>query len=87
LLSARDTPGQLWQLTPESFPCDESAVSARVDVRSVIAQKLRAIRAHRTQLAADHALLLLDEASALQVLGIERFRCCDGLPGDPVTCG
>lgn len=87
LLVARGTPGQLWHLTPESFSCSERDVSARVDVRGVIAQKLRAIRAHRTQLAADHALLLIDEASALQVLGSERFRCCDGLPGDPLTCG
>jgi LmbE family N-acetylglucosaminyl deacetylase len=79
------TPGQLWRLTPEHFVCTEDDVSARVDVRSVIPQKLRAIRAHRTQLAADHALSLIDADAAQRVLGIERFRCADGLDGDPVA--
>ena len=85
VLEAQGTKAQLWQLTPEQFPCTEQDVSARVDVRSVIAQKLQAIRAHRTQLAADHALRVIDEASALHTLGIERFRCTDNLPGDPLT--
>jgi N-acetyl-1-D-myo-inositol-2-amino-2-deoxy-alpha-D-glucopyranoside deacetylase len=84
-LMAAGTPGQLWQLEPRHFPCSERDVSARVDVTHVITQKLRAIRAHRTQLAHDHALLLLDERSARQTIGIERFRCADGLQGDPVT--
>jgi len=84
-LNAAGTPGQLWHLTPEHFVLTDDDVSARVDVRSVLTQKLRAIRAHRTQLAADHLLSLIDELSAQRVLGIERFRCADGLSGDPVT--
>lgn len=86
LLEDAGTPGQLWHLGPEHFLCAEQDVSARVDVRSVLAQKLRSIRSHRTQLAPDHALSLLDEASAQRVLGVERFRCADGLGGDPITC-
>lgn len=85
VLAAQGTKAQLWHLTPEQFPRGESDVSARVDVRSVIAQKLQAIRAHRTQLAADHALRVIDEATAREVLGVERFRCTDGLSGDPLT--
>jgi LmbE family N-acetylglucosaminyl deacetylase len=84
-LAAAGTPGQLWHLQPQNFPCTERDVSARVDVTSVIAQKLRSIRSHRTQLAPDHALLLLDERLARKTIGIERFRCADGLAGDPVT--
>lgn len=83
-LAAAGTPGQLWKLTPEHFVVSEEDVSARVDVSSVLTQKLRAIRAHRTQLAADHALSLIDDAAAQRVLSIERFRCADGLGGDPL---
>lgn len=85
LLETQGTKAQLWHLRPDQFPCSEDDVSARVDVRSVIAQKLQAIRSHRTQLAADHALRLIDEVTAQQTLGIERFRCVDNLPGDPLT--
>lgn len=84
-LAAAGTPGQLWKLTPEHFVLTEQDVSARVDVGRVLAQKLRAIRAHRTQLAADHALSLIDDASARRALNIERFRCADGLSGDPLS--
>lgn len=87
VLETKGTKAQLWRLTPEQFPFAETEVSARVDVRSVLAQKLRAIRAHRTQLHSDHVLRLIDEASAQNTLGIERFRCTDSLPGDPLTCG
>ena len=83
-LAAAGTPGQLWHLTPEHFVLTEQDVSARVDVRSVLTQKLRAIRAHCTQLAPDHLLTLIDEHSAQRLLGIERFRCADGLSGDPL---
>jgi LmbE family N-acetylglucosaminyl deacetylase len=83
-LAAAGTPGQLWKLTPEHFVVSEDDVSARVDVSHVLAQKLRAIRAHRTQLAANHALALIDDAGAQRVLSIERFRCADGLSGDPL---
>lgn len=85
-MRAAGAPGQLWHLTPEDFILSEQDVSARVDVRSVLTQKLRAIRAHRTQLVADHLLSLIDDAAARRLLGIERFRCADGLSGDPVGC-
>jgi LmbE family N-acetylglucosaminyl deacetylase len=85
-LAKTGRPGQLWHLSPENFVLTEHDVSARVDVRSVVTQKLRAIRAHRTQLAPDHVFLLLDDTAAADHLGIERFRCADGLrQGDPLT--
>lgn len=82
-LAAAGTPGDLWHLTPEHFVLTEQDVTACVDVRSVLPQKLRAIRAHRTQLAANHLLSLIDDADADRLLGIERFRCADGLDGGP----
>jgi LmbE family N-acetylglucosaminyl deacetylase len=77
--------GHFWHLAPESFPLREADVSARVDVRGVMRRKLRSVRAHRTQLAADHVLTLIDESAAARCLGIERFRCADGLAGDPLS--
>ena len=77
--------GQLWHLMPEHFVLSEQDVSARVDVRSVLSQKLRAIRAHRTQLAEDHVFRVLEDAAAHRLLGVECFRCADRLDGDPVS--
>ena len=78
---------QLWSLTPEQFPLDATAITASVDVRAVLEQKLRALRSHRTQLKPDHALLLLSDDLAARFLGVEHFHCADGLAGDPLTCG
>jgi LmbE family N-acetylglucosaminyl deacetylase len=86
LLEAAGPTAQLWKLAKDSFVCSERDVSARVDVRSVLAQKLAAIRAHRTQLEADHVLRVLTTEAAERTLGSERFRCADGLSGDPLTC-
>lgn len=84
-LSAQSIAGQLWRLTAEHFLLSERDVSARVDVRSVLDEKLRAIRAHRTQLAPDHVLSLIEGELAQAFLGVERFRCADGLAGDPLA--
>jgi N-acetyl-1-D-myo-inositol-2-amino-2-deoxy-alpha-D-glucopyranoside deacetylase len=83
-LSAAGHAAQLWALRPEDFHVPASAITASVDVASVLSLKLRALRSHRTQLAADNALRLLDGELALRFLGTEHFRCADGLPGDPL---
>jgi N-acetyl-1-D-myo-inositol-2-amino-2-deoxy-alpha-D-glucopyranoside deacetylase len=85
-LRAAGTPGQLWSLQPEQFPVTEAEITARVEVTAVLARKLAAIRSHRTQLAADHALTLITDALAQRLLAQECFRCADGLAGDPLTC-
>jgi LmbE family N-acetylglucosaminyl deacetylase len=84
LLGALRVPAQLWSLRPQDFHVPASAISASVDVSSVLAQKQRALHSHRTQLAADNALRLLTPELAARFLGVEHFRCADGLPGDPV---
>jgi LmbE family N-acetylglucosaminyl deacetylase len=84
LLASVAPQGQLWGLSAEHFPVTEREVTAIVDVRAVLRQKLEALRCHRTQLAEDHALVLVDERAAGTTLGLERFRCADGLAGGPI---
>jgi N-acetyl-1-D-myo-inositol-2-amino-2-deoxy-alpha-D-glucopyranoside deacetylase len=83
-LKAAGHAAQLWSLRPEDFHVPAAAITASVDVSSVLPLKLRALHSHRTQLAADNALRLLDGELAQRFLGTEHFRCADGLPGDPL---
>lgn len=78
-------PSSLWSLSPKDFLATAAEVTARVDVSSVLAAKLRALRSHRTQLDADHLLLRLTPEVAADFLGTECFRCADGKPGDPLS--
>ena len=77
-------PVRFWDIDPGSFLARESEITASVDVSSVLDRKLAALRSHRTQLEADHALRLISAELAARHLSIEHFRCADGLPGDPV---
>jgi LmbE family N-acetylglucosaminyl deacetylase len=83
----RGRAAQLWDLTAEQFALDASAITGSVDVRAVLERKLRALHSHRTQLTRDHALSMLSGELAQRFLGVEHFRCADGLAGDPLTCG
>jgi LmbE family N-acetylglucosaminyl deacetylase len=83
-LSAAGTPGQLWALEPEQFPALESVITAEVDVTSVLSKKIKAIHCHRTQLARDNALALLEGKLAERFLGREFFHCADKLGGTPL---
>jgi LmbE family N-acetylglucosaminyl deacetylase len=87
---------ELWSLQPDHFTLREDSITASLDVRAVLGQKLRAILSHRTQLADNNALrLLAAHASeenergqcfrhfAERFLAVEHFRCADGLPGAP----
>jgi LmbE family N-acetylglucosaminyl deacetylase len=85
LLSTLGPPAQLWSLSPNNFHVREDEVSAHVDVTSVLDRKLIALRSHRTQLEPDNALAMLTPELAQRFLSIERFRCADGLPGDPIS--
>ena len=66
----RSLPHALWGLEPEAFGSDR-APSLSVDVRSVLTQKLAALRAHRTQLGPDHLLTALPLDLAERFLGTE----------------
>ena len=77
-------PAELWTLGPEHFVMGAEAITASVDVSSVLDRKLAALQCHRTQLEADNVLLHLTSDLARSFFGIEHFRCADGLPGGPL---
>jgi LmbE family N-acetylglucosaminyl deacetylase len=85
-LTRAGKPSQLWSLRPEQFALHADAITASVDVSTVLEQKLRAMRCHRTQLADDHVLTQLSLAEAQRFLSVEHFRCADDRPGDPLDC-
>jgi N-acetyl-1-D-myo-inositol-2-amino-2-deoxy-alpha-D-glucopyranoside deacetylase len=84
-LAAIGRPAQFWSLRPADFHASISAISASVDVTSVLEPKRAALHSHRTQLDADNALRLLTPELEARFLGVEHFSCADGLPGDPVS--
>jgi LmbE family N-acetylglucosaminyl deacetylase len=66
----RGLPTGLWGLEPDAFGSDRSATVA-IDVRPVLARKLAALRAHQTQLGADHLLSALPNDLAERFLAYE----------------
>jgi LmbE family N-acetylglucosaminyl deacetylase len=77
-------PSSLWTLGPEHFAVSPDAITASVDVSTVLERKLAALHCHRTQLEADNVLLYLTAELARSFFGTEHFRCADGLPGGPL---
>jgi LmbE family N-acetylglucosaminyl deacetylase len=75
---------RLWTLEPEQFVVPAAAITASVDVSSVLAQKLRSLHSHRTQFGVDNVLARLSGPLALRFLGSEHFRCADHLSGGPL---
>lgn len=70
-------PDSLWGLDPEAFGCVAAGPVTRVDVHSVLDRKLGALRAHRTQLGADHVLTRLPDDLAACHLGEEAWRIAE----------
>jgi N-acetyl-1-D-myo-inositol-2-amino-2-deoxy-alpha-D-glucopyranoside deacetylase len=68
----RKTTG-LWDIPPEDFGTDDLRGCFALDVRQYVPCKLRALRAHRTQISDGHALAALDFDLAERFLGVERF--------------
>lgn len=66
----RGLPHALWGLEPAAFGSDRAPTVA-IDVRTVLTQKLAALRAHRTQLGPDHLLTALPLDLAERFLGSE----------------
>jgi LmbE family N-acetylglucosaminyl deacetylase len=76
----RGLPTGLWGLEPADFG-SERELTLVVDVRPVLARKLAALRAHRTQVGADHLLAALPDDLAERHLGREGWA---GPPGGPL---
>jgi LmbE family N-acetylglucosaminyl deacetylase len=81
--AARGLPSSLWGLEPEAFGSPAEGLLTRVDVRPVLPRKLRALRAHRTQLDAGHLFTGLPDDLAGVHLGEETWRVAGG-PGRDV---
>jgi N-acetyl-1-D-myo-inositol-2-amino-2-deoxy-alpha-D-glucopyranoside deacetylase len=72
-LRRRGSGADLWDMPPEDFGTDELDAAFGLDVRRFAPRKLRALRAHRTQIADGHALAALDRELAERFLGVEHF--------------
>lgn len=72
--AARGLPVDLWGLQPEAFGSPRRDPAATIDVRPVLARKLRALRSHRSQLGGDHLLAALPDDLAARFLGAETWH-------------
>ena len=72
-LAARSEPTDLWGLEPAAFGAPPETIVETVDVRPQLALKLRALRAHRTQIAPGHLFHSLPDDLAEAYLGREFF--------------
>jgi N-acetyl-1-D-myo-inositol-2-amino-2-deoxy-alpha-D-glucopyranoside deacetylase len=72
-LEGRGLPTDLWDLEPQDFGSEPGDRAFALDLRPFAARKLRALRAHRTQLSGDHALAALEDDLAERFLGYEWF--------------
>jgi LmbE family N-acetylglucosaminyl deacetylase len=77
-LRARNLGGDLWGFAPEDFGTADLNGAFALDVRRLAARKLRALLAHRTQIAADNALGMLEPAMVERFLGTEWFAAVGG---------
>jgi N-acetylglucosamine malate deacetylase 2 len=75
----RNLPTGLWGLDASAFGVAR-ATAVDLDVRPVLRRKLRALRAHNTQFAADHLLAALPYDLAQRLLGTESWAAADGAP-------
>jgi len=66
----RGLPVGLWGLEPEAFGSDRTPTVV-IDVRRALSSKLAALRAHRTQVGADHLFAALPEDLAEHFLAFE----------------
>ena len=71
--AARDLAVGLWDLHPAAFDAPAAPPALTIDVRSVVALKMRALAAHRTQFAADHLLAGLPQDLWTRFLGDESW--------------
>jgi N-acetyl-1-D-myo-inositol-2-amino-2-deoxy-alpha-D-glucopyranoside deacetylase len=77
-IERRGLPIDLWGIAPEAFGSEDDDQSFIVDVRRFADRKLRALRAHRTQLPPEHAMAAIPPDLAERFLGFERFAKLSG---------
>lgn len=71
-------PADVWGLAPEAFGSEDDHESFTIDVRPFAHRKLRALRAHRTQLSPEHAIAAIPPDLAERYFGFERFAQISG---------
>jgi LmbE family N-acetylglucosaminyl deacetylase len=72
-LRRRGLSDDLWDLEPEDFGTEDLDGSFAIDVRRFADRKLRALRAHRTQVPDSHAFMAFDPELVERFLGTEWF--------------
>jgi LmbE family N-acetylglucosaminyl deacetylase len=73
----RGLPVGLWGLEPDAFGSDRTPTVV-IDVRPALARKLAALRAHRSQIGADHLFAALPADVAERFLGFEPWAGAGG---------
>lgn len=63
-----------WGIHPDAFGDAAKPPTFVVDVRSVAARKLAALRCHRTQMGSRNPVAWIDDDQARRWLGVEQFR-------------
>ncbi|HLJ57981.1 MAG TPA: PIG-L deacetylase family protein [Chthonomonadaceae bacterium] len=91
-MADRCLPADLWGLLHDAFGVPPSMITTTLDVREYVPQKLRALRCHRTQLAAHHLFSAIPDDLAVQLLGCEYFVREAGEAAEPdrltaIVCG
>lgn len=77
-MRARGLPAQMWGLAPEAFGVAPETITTVVDARPLVETKLRALRAHRSQVAPGHLLYEIPGDLAAELLGREYFVLLKG---------
>ncbi|GAC1444535.1 MAG: N-acetyl-1-D-myo-inositol-2-amino-2-deoxy-alpha-D-glucopyranoside deacetylase [Chloroflexota bacterium] len=72
-MKGRDLSQDLWGLNCNDFGVPPECITTVLDVRPFLVQKMRALRAHRSQIGADQLLDSLPSDLATQFLGDEYF--------------
>lgn len=83
------TPEELdaWRVFRAKMACPDELITTRIDIRSKLMAKRRAIQAHATQIRADSPMLVLSEEDWITLGGTEQYRllahCLDKPPALP----
>jgi len=64
----------LWGFSAETFGVPSHQITTMLNVEETLGEKMRAIRAHRTQFAPDNIFSLIDDEMAKRFLSREYFR-------------
>lgn len=79
-LQAAGLPANLWGIPPDEFGIAAELITTKIDVQDFVAQKLAALRCHRTQMLPEHAFAAVPTSLALEFLGTEYFRLANASP-------